>query len=464
MQDSTTPARQAKITKFWERYIKFLQHQSITKSSDRWYVLRAQAYIGAHPGTRLKDHQASDLTKYLNALGRTSGLKDWQFRQAVDAIRILLVEMAGLEWARYFDWDYWRESARSLPASHPTVARDYDSVRWEVQNHEAVGCREIQAAYQGLFSRFTAEVRRRGYSIRTEQTYAVWICQFIVFHGKGDPASMGPQEVLGFLEYLALGRKVAASTQNLALNALVFLFDRVLNKPLGEMGDFVRAKRPRRLPVVLTTQEVQSVLNGLMGVHQLMAGLLYGSGLRLMECLRLRVQDVDFGYRQIVVRNAKGGKDRVVPLPQRFSDPLQAHLNRRKTLYEDDLAKGFGEVYLPDALSRKYSNAAKEWGWQYVFPSSKLSVDPRSGKVRRHHAHESGLQKAVKKAARQVGISKRVSCHCLRHSFATHLLEAGYDIRTVQELLGHADVSTTMIYTHVLNTPGVSVTSPADLL
>jgi integron integrase len=274
---------------------------------------------------------------------------------------------------------------------------------------------------------------------------------------------MGPQEVLAFLEYLALGRKVAASTQNLALNALVFLFDQVLKKPLGDLGDFARAKRPRRLPVVLTRQEVELLLSTLSGIHQLKAGLLYGSGLRLMECLRLRVQDVDFGYRQIVVRNAKGGKDRIVPLPQRFSDPLNLHLEQRKTLHQDDLEKGFGEVYLPDALSRKYPNAAREWAWQYVFHSSKLSVDPRSGETRRHHAHESGLQKAVKKAARQVGIPKRVSCHCLRHSFATHLLEAGYDIRMVQELLGHADVSTTMIYTHVLNTPGVSVRSPADL-
>jgi integron integrase len=275
---------------------------------------------------------------------------------------------------------------------------------------------------------------------------------------------MGPEKVLVFLEYLALRRKVAASTQNLALNALVFLFNQVLKKPLGDMGEFARAKRPRRLPVVLTRQEVESVLNCLNGIYQLMAGLLYGSGLRLMECLRLRVQDVDFGYRQIVVRNAKGGKDRIVPLPQRFSDPLKAHLEQRKTLHQDDLAKGFGEVYLPDALSRKYPNAIREWGWQYVFPSAKLSVDPRSGQTRRHHAHESGLQKAIKKAARQADISKRVSCHCLRHSFATHLLEAGYDIRTVQELLGHADVATTMIYTHVLNTPGVSVRSPADLL
>ncbi|MCP4408751.1 MAG: integron integrase, partial [Gammaproteobacteria bacterium] len=395
MQDRSTPARQAEIAKFWERYINILHHQGITEPSDRWYLLRAQAYIDAYPEARLKTHQASGLTKYLNALGRTSGLKDWQFRQAIDAIRILLVEVADLKWARAFDWDYWRESARSLQASHPTVARDYDHVPWEAKNAEQGNCKEIKTAHSGLFKRFTAEIRRRGYSIRTEQTYASWICRFITFHGQGDPVSMGPQEVLAFLEYLALGRKVAASTQNLALNALVFLFDQVLKRPLGNMGDFARAKRPRRLPVVLMRPEVESILNALSGVHQIKAGLLYGSGLRLMECLRLRVQDVDFGYRHIVVRNAKGGKDRVVPLPQRFSDSLQAHLQQAKTLHQDDLDKGFGEVYLPDALSRKYPNAAREWGWQYVFPSSRLSVDPRSGKTRRHHAHESGLQKVV---------------------------------------------------------------------
>jgi integron integrase len=463
MPDRTTPEHQAAIARFWEHYVEILQQQGVTKPFDRWYMIRAQGYIDAHPDLRLKQHRASDLTAYLNALGRKSGLKDWQFRQAVDAIRILLVDMAGLDWARAFDWDEWRDSAQSLPSSHPTVARDYDHVPLPRTKTEEGDCNETKAAHFGLFKQFTSEIRRRGYSIRTEQTYASWICRFIAFHGKGDPESMGPQEVLAFLEYLALERKVAASTQNLALNALVFLFDQVLKKPLGELGDFARAKRPRHLPVVLTRQEVELVLNALSGVHQMKAGLLYGSGLRLMECLRLRVQDVDFGYRQIMVRNAKGGKDRIVPLPQRFSDPLKMHLDRRKTLHQDDLEKGFSEVYLPDALSRKYPNAAREWPWQYVFPSSKLSVDPRSGKTRRHHAHESGLQKAVKKAARQVGIPKRVSCHCLRHSFATHLLEAGYDIRTVQELLGHADVSTTMIYTHVLNTPGVSVRSPADL-
>jgi hypothetical protein len=324
--DRITLEREAALARFWERYIEIIQNQGVTKSFDRWYVIRAQAYIDARPGWRLKAHQASDLTDYLNALGRKSGLKDWQFHQAVEAIRILLVDIAGLDWARSLDWDFWRESARSLQPSHPTVARDYNDFPRKEHTTQEGDCNEIKAAHPGLFKQVTTEIRRRGYSIRTEQTYTFWIGRFIAFHGNGDPTSMGPEKVLTFLEYLALRRKVAASTQNLALNALVFLFNQVLKKPLGDMGEFVRAKRPRRLPVVLTRQEVESVLSCLNGIFQLMAGLLYGSGLRLMECLRLRVQDVDFGYRQIVVRNAKGGKDRIVPLPQRFSDPLKAHL------------------------------------------------------------------------------------------------------------------------------------------
>ena len=233
MSDRTTPEREAAIARFWERYIEILQKQGITKPFDRWYVLRAQGYIDARPGLRLKEHRKSDLTSYLNALGRKSGLKDWQFRQAVDAIRILLVDMAGLDWARTFDWDFWRESARSLPSSHPTVARDYDDFSWEKHTPQEGECNETKAAHSGLFKQLTIEIRRRGYSIRTEQTYASWICRFVAFHSKGDPASMGPREVLAFLEYLALGRKVSPSTQNLALNALVFLFDQRLRRGLS---------------------------------------------------------------------------------------------------------------------------------------------------------------------------------------------------------------------------------------
>jgi len=255
--------------------------------------------------------------------------------------------------------------------------------------------------------------------------YELWVCRFIAFHGNAAPTGLGKDAVVAFLEYLAVQRNVAASTQNQALNALVFLYKQVLGQPLEDLGDFARAKRPRRLPVVLSQPEAKALIESLTGTIQLMAGLLYGSGLRLMECVRLRVADVDFNYKQIVVRNAKGDKDRVVPLPHRLIDPLREHLVTVKVLFEEDLKQGYAGVYLPNALARKYPNAPREWIWQFVFPSARLSVDPRSGEVRRHHVHESGLQKALKKAAREAGITKKIATHAMRHSFATHLLEAG---------------------------------------
>jgi integron integrase len=277
-----------------------------------------------------------------------------------------------------------------------------------------------------------------------------------------DPERLGAKEVVAFLEYLAVKRNVSASTQSIALTSLVFFYDQVLKHPLGDLGGFVRAKRPKRLPVVLTKDEVSQLLGELKGCYALMGSLLYGTGMRLMECLHLRVQDIDFGYGIIVVRSGKGDKDRRVPLPQKLCELLRQQIVTAQEFHEIDLIKGFGEVYMPHALARKYPNAAKELKWQYVFPSSRLSVDPRSGMTRRHHLHENSLQKAIKDAAKASLIYKRISSHTLRHSFATHLLENGYDIRTVQELLGHADVSTTMIYTHVLNKPGVAVRSPLD--
>jgi integron integrase len=254
------------------------------------------------------------------------------------------------------------------------------------------------------------------------------------------------------------------STQSQALNALVFYYTQALGVEVGELAEFARARRPRRLPVVLTRREVRALLDAMGGTRQLMARLLYGTGMRLMECVRLRVKDVDFGYLQITVRDGKGGKDRVVPLPEGLVAPLTQHLTGTRALFDDDRARGLGEVFLPDALARKYPNAARDWSWQFVFPSGRLSVGPRSGTTRRHHLHETGLQRSIRQACVVAGITKKVSTHCLRHSFATHLLEHGYDIRTVQELLGHADVSTTMIYTHVLNRGGRGVRSPLDSL
>jgi integron integrase len=303
-------------------------------------------------------------------------------------------------------------------------------------------------------------IRVRHYSIRTEQAYVEWIRRFILYHGKRHPAELRESDVSGFLSYLAVNRNVAASTQNQALNALVFLYRNVLGRPLGNTIDGVRARKPKRLPVVLTQEEVRQLLRYLDGNHWLPACLLYGSGLRLMECLRLRVKDLDFGHRAILVRDGKGGKDRVVTLPDEIIQPLQRHLESVRNTHEKDLQDGFGKVYLPHALARKYPNAASEWGWQYVFPASKRSIDPRSGVERRHHLDESSLQKAVKAAVRKAGIHKPASCHSLRHSFATHLLERGMDIRTVQEQMGHKDVRTTQIYTHVLQRGGNAVVSP----
>jgi len=303
-------------------------------------------------------------------------------------------------------------------------------------------------------------IRVRHYSIRTEQAYVEWIRRFILYHGKRHPAELRESDVSGFLSYLAVNRNVAASTQNQALNALVFLYRNVLGRPLGNTIDGVRARKPKRLPVVLTQEEVRQLLRYLDGNHWLPACLLYGSGLRLMECLRLRVKDLDFGHRAILVRDGKGGKDRVVTLPDEIIQPLQGHLESVRNTHEKDLQDGFGKVYLPHALARKYPNAASEWGWQYVFPASKRSIDPRSGVERRHHLDESSLQKAVKAAVRKAGIHKPASCHSLRHSFATHLLERGMDIRTVQEQMGHKDVRTTQIYTHVLQRGGNAVVSP----
>ncbi len=305
-------------------------------------------------------------------------------------------------------------------------------------------------------------LRRKHYSIRTEQSYVDWIKRFILFHGKRHPAQMDKADVTAFLTHLAVQRNVAASTQNQALSAVLFLYRDVLEVELGWVEGFERPKRPARLPVVLTPAEARAVLAQLEGTKWLMASLLYGCGLRLMECLRLRVKDVDFGYGQVLVRDGKGAKDRVTMLPAAIVEPLKAHLVKVRTLHQRDLEAGYGEVWLPHALERKYPRAAREWVWQYVFPSRKLSTDPRSGAVRRHHLDEDVLQRAVKEASRNANVRKPVSCHAFRHSFATHLLENGYDIRTVQELLGHADVSTTMIYTHVMNKGGRGVKSPLD--
>ena len=331
------------------------------------------------------------------------------------------------------------------------------------------GCADAAMAATGLNWRVLEErardcLRVEHYSYSTEQTYVGWIRRFVAFHGWRKPSTLEAGDVHAFLKHLAVEEQVASSTQNQALNAVVFLYRKVVKKEIGDFGDFPRARMGLRLPVVASREEVKAVLGRLSGREQLIANLLYGTGMRTSELLGLRVQEVQFDQNRIVVRAAQGDKDRYVPLPTRFRDELRLWLERRRALYEADKARNMHEVEVPYALARKYKNAPFDWGWQYVFPADGYSTDPRSGHVRRHHLDEQGIQRAVRDAVRAAGLTIRFTPHCFRHSFATHLLEAGQDIRTVQALLGHANVETTMIYTHVLNKGPMGVVSPVDTL
>ncbi|HET9276261.1 MAG TPA: integron integrase [Gemmatimonadales bacterium] len=320
------------------------------------------------------------------------------------------------------------------------------------------------SAQPKLLTRYRQALRTGHYSPRTEAAYVAWVRRFVRFHKLRHPLDLGEAGVSAYLTHLATERRVSASTQLQALSALLFLYRDVLRRPLGDLGQVFRARSPSRLPVVLTRAEVHRVLEELEGTYRLIGMLLYGAGLRLSEVVALRVKDLDLVRGEISVRRGKGGKDRVTVLPDVARGLLAAHLEEVKSLHDRDLAEGSGRVPLPEALSRKFPNAAAEWAWQWVFPASRHYTDPLTGIHHRHHLHQTAVQRAMTSAVRKAGIAKRASCHTLRHSFATHLLEAGYDIRTVQELLGHHDVSTTMVYTHVLNRGGLGVQSPADML
>jgi len=466
MRQAKANSSSGSVEVFWGKYIENLRKRKVKEGAQRWYVKRSEDFIKAAQGRKLLDHSAEDISRYLEQQGRKQGLQGWQFLQIVDAIQILL-ETAQAPAGVQVNWEYWRNSAQGLADSHPTIARTGGILPTATPPGRAPLLDAVRDRYGGALDELVAVVRQRNYSIRTEQAYLSWVCRFLLFVGEKEIAAMGEGDIVAFLQDLAVRGQVAASTQNQALNALIFFFTQTQKREIGNLGDFVRAKRPRRLPVVLSRAEAVRLLTELekiSGLHYLMAALLYGTGMRLMECVRLRVQDVDFDQNMIVVRNGKGQKDRVVPLPKSLRERLASHLGDTRRLHQEDLGQGLGDVFLPDALARKYPNAAREWIWQYVFPSGRLSQDPRSGETRRHHIHENGLQKSIKSAAMAAAITKRVNCHALRHSFATHLLESGYDIRTIQELLGHADVSTTMIYTHVLNRGGSGVVSPLDSL
>ena len=464
------------VEQFWELYSAQLRKNQIPSRQMRWYIKRVEQYIKYYRDhdIKLSQHSEQMLNDYFQQLSRNFRIVDWQFKQVVKALKILFKNMLGLEWSREFPWDEWVESASELPQSHATIARDYHrpvnhssglKQPLNLSTSDDGLVRKVRNLFPKEFNKLISEIRIKNYSIKTEQLYERWIARFIAFHEMRSPEELRESEVVSFLEYLVIRQRVSGSTQGQALCAIVFFYKYAMDSALGDLGQFKYSKRPRRLPVVLSRSEVSSVLAAINNkTYQLMAHLLYGCGMRLLECHRLRVFDIDFAYNQIFIRNGKGNKDRVAPLPQALINPLKEQIEYVKKVHEEDLSKGYGEVYLPYALERKYPNAAKEFGWQYLFPATKVSVDPRSDKVRRHHIYETSLQKQIKFAAKQAGIYKRVTSHTFRHSFATHLLENGSDIRTVQELLGHADVSTTMIYTHVLNKPGVSVVSPLDVL
>jgi integron integrase len=315
-----------------------------------------------------------------------------------------------------------------------------------------------------LLEQLREALRSRHYSRRTEQTYCLWVKRYIRFHNVRHPAEMAEPEINAFLTHLAVKMKVSASTQNQALSALLFLYRHVIGQEIGNLGEVIRARKPKRLPVVMSRDEVKAVLAYLTGDKWLMASLMYGSGLRLMECLRLRIQDIDFSRNEITVRDGKGAKDRITMLPESLKSPLNDHLRKIKAIHKKDLSAGWGRIFMPNALNRKYPNAPADWRWQWAFPQENRWKNTKTGEEGRHHIDESLVQKAVRDAVVKSGLNKRATCHTFRHSFATHLLEGGYDIRTVQELLGHKDVKTTMIYTHVLNRGPAGIRSPVDTL
>jgi len=384
---------------------------------------------------------------------------DWQHIQYIDAVEILINDTAGIPWGSEFPWEQYKQLARSIAIKHPTLARETNGI--EIVEPEFSN--ELSTPHLMVLSELAREIKLRDYAIRTEQTYCHWVQRFLLENSKCDVDKLNQEHVKSFLSNLVLRRNVSKSTQSVALSSLAFFFKEILKRQLLDI-EHLKSNRRAKLPVVLTHDEIQRLFTELNGIYLLMSRLMYGSGMRILECLRLRVKDIEFTYKTISVLDAKGGKSRRVPLPTKCIDDLSTQIERITELHNADLELGFGEVFLPNALSRKYPTAATEKAWQYVFPSNRLSVDPRSGLTRRHHQHETSLQRAIKNAATKAGINKQVSSHCFRHSFATHLLEANYDIRTVQELLGHSDVSTTMIYTHVMNRPGIApVVSPLDV-
>jgi integron integrase len=446
-------------------YFQVLKELGVEELRHPFYVHWVRQFFnGQKKRKRRRDLGREEIEAFIQALAAETGVADWQVIQARDALEVYYEHFRGiaLEPVQTMAAQAEREPYITKPADGISVPRILDRPASIPKLQRREPTRKVDVA--ALEEATRVALRTEHYAMKTEQSYVHWIRRFVSYHHGKRPSHMGGAEIHQFLSHLAINKHVAASTQNQALNAIVFLYRKVVKKELGDFSDFPRARRPKRLPIVLSRQEVQALLSRLDGAEGLLARLLYGTGMRVSEALRLRVQDLAFGRNEITVRSGKGDKDRRVPFPASLKNELYQHLDGRRHQYEEDRKNGMHEVELPGALARKYPNAAYEWKWQFVFAGHDYSIDPRSGARRRHHLHEVRVQRAVKQAATEAEIAARVTPHTLRHCFATHLLEAGQDIRTVQELLGHADVSTTMVYTHVLNKGPMGVVSPLDTL
>jgi integron integrase len=455
--DSTASGHDDKWASFWQH----LERDVTVLPQARSHCARwVKSWLAERRGDSEEAARA-----WFERLGRRADLRDWQFRQAVQSVRLWCTRVETARWASTFDWVGLIEQARDLGAGHRTLLRETISVsQASAQDRQAVPGED--RLLQEVLDRARRIIRLEHLAVATETTYLDWIRRFTLFRLRRlrvAPDPIGPEQVSSYLEYLALERKVAPATQRQALNALMFLLRKVYQLQDAQL-EFTPARTgARRPPTVLTRAEVCRVFHALEDPWRLLCMLLYGSGLRQMEGLRLRIKDLDFGQGTLTIHDAKGGKHRMVPLPRKLEDRLNRHLEAGRLRHEQDRAIGLGEVHLPEALSRKYPNAAKEWRWQYLFPAANLCAHPRTGRIARHHLHEHSLQRQFKAAVEKAGITKRATCHTLRHSFATHLLESGADIRTVQTLLGHASVATTMIYLHVMKRPGAGAPSPLDL-
>ena len=444
-------------------FLQRLNALPIKPTAHVFYVRWAEAW------TKARGNRSADSTSaFFDALGRSTHLYDWQFRQAVSAVRILARDILAIQWAATYDWRGLSDQARSLEFDHRTLGRETIQVRAELPAPPAEPSGplpETTAEIARVVDALRRAIRLAGLAYATEQTYVHWVVRFTRFCLeclKQTPQNAGPGGMTAYLNYLALERNVSAATQKQALNAMVFLTRKVFRIEDFTIETPSHGHTYRRPQVVLSRREITAVLAHLEDPWKLAAQLMYGSGLRVIECMRLRVKDIDFDQGTITVHDGKGGKHRVVPLPRALEDRLKACLAAARAKHQQNLAVGAGEVHMPEALARKYPNASMEWCWQYLFASATLCPHPRTGQVARHHLHEASMQRQFRDAIRKTDISKPASCHSMRHSFATSLIQSGTDIRTVQDLLGHADVSTTMIYLHVIKRPGAGAPSPLD--